>query len=728
MGGRRLGLSGQLIPKAQLPRQYGRMNTSNAPAASSRTWPSPLQSPAVTIHVAEATGGIVPSRLAGRTWPQPASLPRLMASALAALGLMGRAEGAEADMVPWRTRTQICDTVRRESPYLHEVLSVLASVGEGAVQNGPQLFIAQDSFSTAGAHACLAALCAIDSENEHASFWLMPPAEFSRESVTRLARQGREVETKLMATLTRTSVAAPTRRDKEMVALLDELLTAQSADSSFFYPDGDTPNGSDVMRDPGASVVSARFEHGNSLFPAEAIDKRMMAMMFATGWKHLQPTLDRGIAQGLPVVIVALDAQHNVTIFPSIASLESMRALADRLGPHMTLLGQAEHSTDHQSAGPEADADVGAAPNSLMNMGVSVFSMLAATGIVLWLPRKCRQVPPEAPPLAQQAPAPQDKARQHRTRSAAAGQRPAQTGTRSLDDADKAAAQANPIPPLTRKPPPERDPKRIADAVAQDLRSTDKNGRKKLLGVELGPRIVAAMTAPDHTCRVDAAGILLGLANVAVLDESLKLLFKDLDIALDFDQILQPVLSASRAHPLDSDLHRAAELLAMAAPRFRRALADTGPDTTRYGARLGPARQRPWDGMAATEEKKRPAETTASPARVRINLGAAYQHARALAGQAAEGELPYGAFDTGKVTIPRADRDPHIHVEAGFIAFRKGKDDNWQLTDGDFLLVRHVQAALAGLGPNPERNPYNVPIVAFLLHLLSLANETSAVG
>ena len=74
-----------------------------------------------------------------------------MASALAALGLMGRVEGAETDMVPGRTRAQICDIVRRESPYLHEVLSVLASVGEGAVQNGPQLFIAQDSFSTAGA-------------------------------------------------------------------------------------------------------------------------------------------------------------------------------------------------------------------------------------------------------------------------------------------------------------------------------------------------------------------------------------------------------------------------------------------------------------------------------------------------------------------------------------------------------------------------------------------------
>ena len=647
-----------------------------------------------------------------------------MASALAALGLMGRVEGAETDMVPGRTRAHICDIVRRESPYLHEVLSVLASVGEGAVQNGPQLFIAQDSFSTAGAHACLAALCAIGSENEHASFWLMPPAEFSRESVTRLARQGREVETKVMAALTRTSEAAPTSRDKDMVALLVELLTAQSADSSFFYPDADTPNGSDVLRDTGPGVVSARFKHANSLFPTEAIDKRMMATMFETGWEHVQPTLDRGIAQGLPVVIVALDAQHNVTIFPSIASVESMRALAARLGPNMTLLGQAQGSTDPKSAAPDGSTDGGAAPNSRMNFGIGVFSLVAATGIGFWLYKKAGQTPP----LASQSPTAQDKTRQRRNRSTAAAQPLAQTGTRPLDDAGGHPAPANPIPPITQKPPPERDPKRIADAVERDLRSTDKNGRKKLLAGELGPRIVTAMTAPDHTCRVDAAGILLGLANVALLDETLKLLFKDLDIALDFDQILQPVLSASKAHPLDSDLHRAADLLAMAASRFRRALADTGPDTTRYGARLGPARQRPRDGMAATEEKKRAAATTASPARVRINLGAAYQHARVLAGQAAEGELPYGAFDTGKVTIPRADRDPHIHVEAGFIALRKGKDDNWQLTDGDFLLVRHVQAALAGLGPNPERNPYNVPIVAFLRHLLSLANETTDAG
>jgi hypothetical protein len=721
------------------------LNTQAAPARGAQRLVK-VDPPAVRRHSSSSL--VEPESLAGRVQAAGSCLNSLLKSAVW-LSLLGTIEGAA---VPPRSRHDICEGMRYGAGYLENVAAVLSEAPGYKAHKPMQIHIVQDSLGSSTAIATMAVLCGLSGLSEHpedVAVWFAPPEPITRETLTSVTGKssGPDIASWLVRLLSLQTGASATPPEMLAGVQLEEILSQDPhTHASFFYFDGGPqPGPSSVLGETRPAVVITSADHaltrGAEPIPGlrlpgpvtglfDQAGPSRVALVFSSAAPWVTDYVDHARDRGAVVVLVPLDEHQQVAVVVPPRYTEVLKALGRQLGPGMIVL-----LPRHEPEGGSAKSG----NTHVWRIDKLVASLLAigCTAVVFKRSMVARLARRANPTGAQQVPATgRGGARAGRGPGSASKQVPAaqsngaaQQQRRVLSElpetADVAevakladASEVAQVSGLQTAPQATSSPKDIASAFRTGIAAAVQAGKKErsahLAG--LGQELLAALKAVDHDSLIKAACIVRGVVDAAGTDAVLLARwFSELNAPCTFESVLAAVCAAADMHPAHDDLQKAVKLLKDAWPFAHFAMPRTGPDDEIKGrGRLGPP-QRLHDRLPPIAPSGWREPELQRPAKVRVNLAKVFQFAAR-----SDGSIRIGA----DISIPRADRTPHIHVNEGFVSFKKNDHEHWQLTEGDMLMVTHVQSAIRSLGPQAAHDPFKAPMLAFLLHLLQQADET----
>jgi hypothetical protein len=717
------------------------LNTQAAPARGAQRLVK-VDPPAIRRH--SSSSPVEPESLAVRVQAAGSCLTSLLKSALW-LSLLGTIEGAA---VPPRSRHDICEGMTYGAGYLDNVAAVLSEAPGYEAHKPMQIHIVQDSLGSSTAIATMAVLCGLSGLSEHPEelgVWFAPPEPITRETLTSVTGKsnGPDIASWLVRLLSLQTGAPATPPEMLAGAQLEEILSQDPhTHASFFYFDGGPPpDPSSVITDTRPAVVITSADHalthgaepipglrlagpGTGLF--DQVGPGRAALVFSSAAPWATDYVDHARDKGAVVVLVPLDEHQQVAVVVPPRYTEVLQALGRQVGPGMIVL-MPRHEPEEGSANSDN--------THVWPIDKLVASLLAigCTAVVFKQSMVARLARRANPAGAQQMPTTgRGSARARRGPGSASKQVPAaplngaakqqqvSSELSAVAEVSEAAdsSQAAQVSGLQTPPQATSSPKDIASAfrtgVAAAVQAGKKDRSAHLAG--LGQELGIALKGADPDSLIKAACIVRGVVDAAGADAVLLARwFGELNAPCTFESVLAVVCAAADMHPTHDDLQKAAKLLKDARPFAHFAMPRTGADDENKGrGRLGPA-QRLHDRLPPNAPSGWREPELQRPAKVRVNLAKVFQFAAR-----SDGGIRIGA----DISIPRADRTPHIHVNEGFVSFKKNDHEHWQLTDGDMLMLTHVHSAIRSLGPQAVHDPFRAPMLAFLLHLLQLADET----